>query len=890
MATTTEQLILAVDIPVNLVEIAKLKQILADNKTAAEALNKAFKDGRLSSDELAAGQARLGQESRNAQQSIGVLQKAVDAQRVINNAAAGSVDELAAKSKLLTAQYNALGAAEKNTADGQALQANLKKTNEALKAAGAGVGDFRRAVGDYNAGVKDVNVTNGKAIGFFEKLGTTAGGLPGPLRNTAAGLAETGKGLLTATKAALAFIATPLGAFLAVITAAFFLLKEAFTATDDGQEALAGGLAGLKAALSVLEGVAISAGKGLALLFTEPKQAAGELIEFLETNFANRIKAYGVLFDALRNGDFKQATNGALQLATGVENVVDKTKALAGEMNRARLAAQGISAAKDELENLEIKAIANNEIQRQQAERLVLTAKDRNLTEAQRIKNLNEADRLEKEVLGRNLEIEGKRLSIIRDENKERAKTGKLLDDERRAEQEQVAKLTQLQGQADAAAQSRENRRSALQQQEAASRAAAAAAAAKVAQDAIKEEITATQTRLLSVRAGSEEELALKEQLVRQKVALEAAGEKKTAADRRLAVATSLLEISKLEDEFRQKRLENAAKELEGDIQRGITANAAAKKRLDDAAKDTADNYKADEAMLERYLARRSTAIEQDYAEGKLDKKQYDKAIELLDQTSYGARIVLAKHYNKDTSALEEAQAKAHRKGLVKTREEEEQTYKDRAQLAAEFGAEVGRLFVDTLNQTGGSLQEFAGKVLILILDSLEKVVLAQQAEAIIKGIAKGPAGLIEAGIEAALITVAFEGAKAAIGSTSAKPFNTGGIVGGDVNGPNVDSPVPVLLSAGEVVITRAAAQANLGLLSQINAQYGGANFAPGFTPRPYQTPDGGFMARTLGGGPAIDYERLAQACAKIPVFVNPTHVVASAAQRAARVERTTLR
>jgi hypothetical protein len=392
----------------------------------------------------------------------------------------------------------------------------------------------------------------------------------------------------------------------------------------------------------------------------------------------------------------------------------------------------------------------------------------------------------------------------------------------------------------------------------------------KLREEAIKQRIANIQTELASVKEGSTRELELRENLLREEAALELVGAEKTAADKRLVLAKSLQDILKLDEEFEAKRQAIAKKFLEdGDNQR-IAAFAADKKRKEDELKDNEDIYARNEAMLEHYLSRRQVDLEQDYADGKRSKKDYEGDLERLEDTGLAARYLLQKQFNKDTSKIEADQAKRQRTAAIKTRETEEQAYEERMDLARQFGSEIGTLFANTLTDTGKSLQDFAAGVFVIILDSLEKAALAAQAEAVIKNAPKGPIGFIESALEVAAITVAFEVAKAGISASVAKPFNTGGIVGGSLSpgSPNQDTEL-TYLTKGEVVMSRPAAQQFAPVLSYLNSLAGGANFTPGFSPLPTMQTDGGLMARTIGNSVPFDYDKFAAASAKHPIDVN---------------------
>ena len=157
---------ITVDIATNEKRVAELTKSLTEAKAAMQALTKANAEGRLSSDDLTVAGVRYKAQAAAITGEIKLLTKANADQVAANKAAAGSVDELKAKSALLTTQYNALSEAERTGTDaGQKLGAELKKTNDALKATGAAVSDTRRSVGSYNEGIKDVNIVSGQLTG-----------------------------------------------------------------------------------------------------------------------------------------------------------------------------------------------------------------------------------------------------------------------------------------------------------------------------------------------------------------------------------------------------------------------------------------------------------------------------------------------------------------------------------------------------------------------------------------------------------------------------------------------------------------------------------------------------------------------------------------------------
>ena len=150
MASQTEVLLLRVDIQANNERLVFLQKQLNDTKTANAALNQSFKEGKVTGDELAAGQVRLKQTAADINQETRILTKVNRDQEAATKASTGSIEQLRAQLASGTAAYNALSAAERDNTDaGQKLQATNRATSDQLKVLEGAIGDTRRNVGNY---------------------------------------------------------------------------------------------------------------------------------------------------------------------------------------------------------------------------------------------------------------------------------------------------------------------------------------------------------------------------------------------------------------------------------------------------------------------------------------------------------------------------------------------------------------------------------------------------------------------------------------------------------------------------------------------------------------------------------------------------------------------
>lgn len=136
--------------------------------------------------------------------------------------------------------------------------------------------------------------------------------------------------------------------------------------------------------------------------------------------------------------------------------------------------------------------------------------------------------------------------------------------------------------------------------------------------------------------------------------------------------------------------------------------------------------------------------------------------------------------------------------------------------IMADIIVSMGNGLADFFESSDKSLHAFLKSMLTQVLDSIEKILLAQQAAILAKEIAsKSWAGVASAAALTALITAAFSAAKAAV-----KSFAVGGYVQGA--GTGTSDSVPARLSNGESVMTARATSMFSPILSAFNQLGGG--------------------------------------------------------------------
>lgn len=160
------------------------------------------------------------------------------------------------------------------------------------------------------------------------------------------------------------------------------------------------------------------------------------------------------------------------------------------------------------------------------------------------------------------------------------------------------------------------------------------------------------------------------------------------------------------------------------------------------------------------------------------------------------------------TQISEEKKAEIQQRIEKQNLDKSERNYRDHQQkirttlqMAQEIGKDFGTTFAELVTNSESTLADYMKATINLILDTLQKIMLASVAETQIKAIADGGpfnwAGLAAAAGKIALITAAFETAKALISN-----FYTGGYTGDG----QWDEPRGIV-HAGEFVANRYAVQ-----------------------------------------------------------------------------------
>jgi hypothetical protein len=895
----------------------KLQQLVLDieaTRKAQAALTAERKAGTVSDEEFAKRSVDLQVKLKGLGQEQSAVTKTLDAYRAAMGKATGSVDQLKAQSALLTAQYNAMSKEEReNTEAGRELAAQLEETNKALLEAGQRVGDNRRNVGNYSASLKDAIKESGFFGGVTAKVTEAQETFSKAqvIAKAAIGGNVTALGFLR-----LALLATGLGALVVVLGSVVAFL----TKSQAGVDLVSRKFAGLKAIVSLVTGAAAEFGETLFKAAENPKQALIDLVAFIEGNLVNRFKALGIIFDGLRSGSINKLSEGLFQLTTGFTDVTGKVSKFADAALNAAKAGEAIEAESQRILRAERALNVERSESRARIEELKKLSDDSTKSVAVRTLAAKEAARIENGLLAQQLKLQDDKIkNTIREANLDKQQTNEELDAiaELRAaradtQQESLTLQTELQNKINSLGQEGLDKTIAGRAQSLALQKALLDKQLAQVQTNSDEELDLLQAKLQN---GYQAELNVKDLTVKQKAAIDAKYENDSlkltqdyskqralaaydaeaaaiAAELTLARTGSQQETDlKVEAINSQLARELAALDKRADNEaRANLLRANAEKAINDT------RYASAQASLEQYLQGERNALDESYASGKIKEDAYNKAILTSDITTAAARLQLAKTFKQDGAAFEQQLTTAKIASIKSVTEADRAEQAKRVAQAQQLAEGLTALFADTVATTGATLEDFARKALILVIDSLEKTIIAAQIKILAEALATpqsaatfGVAGFVQAAATIAAVTAASALLKSQL-TPPPSQFAMGTVLGG---ASHADGGVQLYSRSGhhfgeaekdEIIMTKGVWQNPLlrPLASQLNVLGGGAPLMP----RAHMAL-GGVTSSVVqsqirpAAAPAIDYQQLANALRKVPLSVSVRDTKAAAGRDA---------
>lgn len=506
------------------------------------------------------------------------VNRAIDASVKAFNSANGSINQQRANLSILTQQYNALSKEEReNEKVGGSLQKQMKALSDELKKNESAVGDNRRNVGNYKDAILDAS----RGLTIF---GTDLGALKDRFEQVKSGIdtAKTGfsgfNGLLKAS--ALGAVIFLLGGLIA-----------AFTKFEPLMDKVKAQFAGLNAITNVFIERLTRVGRGLTEIF---------------------------------NGNF----------AEGIDMVRNSFDGMTQSMGEARTEAIALSEAMDELDDRNRAQIILNAEAKKSVDQLLLQARNRTLSERERLKLLDQAGKIERANFEQNKKLAEEDFKIALANAKLKTQLSEVEIEElltNTSKREELEKRigTLTGAELDVLAQKKAaiiatenetinveekiaNRRAALIEQQNAEREKQIAAQKKAADDLQKE----FEKLLSDFDATTKEQTAQYFNDLAQRRAEDLAAQSKYFADKQTALVNSYINetitTKEYEDALLQLQIENLEKQKEVQLQNFEDTSAIelqlAQARLNIKKKSEADITASNKAEADSYIQLAQTA------------------------------------------------------------------------------------------------------------------------------------------------------------------------------------------------------------------------------------------------------------------------------------------
>lgn len=895
-------------------QLRKLVLDIEATRKAQAALTAERKAGTVSDEEFAKRTVDLQTKLKGQQQEQTALTKNLDAYRTAMGKATGSVDQLKAQSALLTAEYNALSQEQReNTEAGRELAAQLEATNKALLEAGQRVGDNRRNVGNYSATLRDAIKESGFFGGITSKVTEAQETFSKAqvIAKAAIGGNVTALGFLR-----LALLATGLGALVVVLGSVVAFL----TKSQTGIDLVSRKFAGLKAVLDVVVGTAAEFGEKLFAALDNPKQAITDLVAFIEQNLINRVKAIGIIFQALADRDFRKANDGLIQLAIGVTDASGKLEAFGKVALAAAKSGEAIEAESQRILAAERALNVERSQSRARIEELKKLSDDSTKSVAERTVAAKAAAAIENNLLAAQIklqdakiknELAGQRLRKVTT-NEDRDRLAELQRERADTQQESLTLQTELQNKINSLVQEGFDKTiEGRAQMLALEKALLDKQLAQVKTNS-DEELRLLQAKLSNAQAA---ELNVKNLTVAQKKAIDVKYEQDSLAlsldfNRRRLQAALQAEVDLTSARLTQQQegsveaLQAQTDQIENQRQLAIAGLAA---NADNAAKIAAINAQAEQQRrqlefaqatkdLQTYLDNKRALLEKDYASGAVLEGDYQRQLAAINKAGTDAQSVINSDYRQsDAENRQQAQANeidGIRRVAAETKRQEEvkQEIKEATlQAAIAHTDTIINLFGEesAAGQAALAIKKVLGLAEIAL--NLQKELAANKlAGAQIAAFIPPPAGPI-LGTAYTVAKDILSVSAAAAGAAAILKLQRGGIA----YGPSHEQggiplyrngrPAGIEIEGGEPVLTKnvTANPLLLSLASTVNQLAGGRALVPNLTvPRMAL---GGLtypalaQQQALGNaGAAIDYDRLAQAFKKVNIYTKTQETMKS--------------
>lgn len=346
----------------------------------------------------------------------------------------------------------------------EALAGSIVGLSQANKALRLERGKLDTTTDEGRKKINELNVTinkNNDAIkansSALEKQRLNVGNYTGALDTLVPGLGATANGFGAATKAAWAFIATPIGAIIGALGLAIGALTKYFTSSEEGQNKFAKISRVVSIVLDNLSDKVSALGKFLIEAFEDPGKALedfGNLIkEFIIDRINETIEGIGLVRTSiilLFQGEFSKAADAASE---GLKKIVRNATPIGIVMDGAAKAVQGftdiLKESNDEIQKgmsledlkaqtdlLERALIVQGEVLKAKIAELKLRGEDKSLDLQERSAALKEAMKLQDDLSQMEIQVARNRFEIKKTENSFANSTKEELNEQAQLEAE----------------------------------------------------------------------------------------------------------------------------------------------------------------------------------------------------------------------------------------------------------------------------------------------------------------------------------------------------------------------------------------------------------------------------------------------------------------------
>jgi hypothetical protein len=351
-----------------------------------------------------------------------------------------------------------------------------------------------------------------------------------------------------------------------------------FSKTEVGANVLGGSMRAIGAIVNVLFGKLMEIGKALFAAFQNPKQLLIDLVDFIGNNLLNRLKAFVVIWDGIKNFDLKKVTDGFIQLGTGVTNATDKLAALGNEIGEAAKEGYNFVQVMDDIEDrqaaMEVTAKKNENLVNQ----LLLQAKNVGKTFEDRIAILDKADAITRKSYAAQLSLSAEYLKAVNaeiDAEKKQQGVTEDTDEMRDKRKDAELKYLEIQGQGIELEEKIANRREQILGKQEKADEKTAAAEKKRLEDEEKARQNILELRASDQEKGEKQEIDSILAATKGKIDALVGSESQITEQRALLEDIAQRQIQAVKDKYAEEAAKNLRKQLDVENETKLTAEVA---------------------------------------------------------------------------------------------------------------------------------------------------------------------------------------------------------------------------------------------------------------------------------------------------------------------------